>query len=74
AGIVDALASAAAPAWTQLIDAVKTMVDGAADLTALQRDLVAAFGGQPQDKLATLMAAAFALAELKGMSDAQDGR
>lgn len=74
AGIVDALASAAAPAWTQLIDAVKAVVDGAADLTALQRDLVATFGGQPQDELVKLMAAAFALAELKGLSDARDGR
>lgn len=70
--LVDALASAAAPAWSSVIDSVKALVDQAADLTALQRDLVAAFGGQPQDEVVKLMAAAFALAELKGMSAVQD--
>jgi hypothetical protein len=47
------------------------MVEGATDLTTLQRDLVATFGGQPQDELVKLMAAAYALAELKGVADVQ---
>ena len=72
--VVDQLASAAAPVWSGLIDSVKTLVDQATDLTTLQKDLVAQFGGQPQDALVKLMAAAFALAELKGMSDVQDGQ
>lgn len=71
---VDQLADAAATTWEGMVASVKTMVDQAADLTALQRDMVAAFGGKPHDELVKLMAAAFALAELKGMSDVQDGR
>lgn len=72
--VVDQLAGAAAPTWQEIIDSVKTMVDAATDLTALQADMVAAFGGQPNDDLVKLMGAAFALAELKGMSDVQDRR
>jgi phage gp29-like protein len=71
---VDQLASFAAPIWSGLIDRVKAMVDQATDLTVLQKDLIAGFGGQPQDKLVKLMAAAFDLAELKGLSDVQDGK
>lgn len=74
AGEVEQLAGAAAAPFESLIASVKTMVDQAADLTALQRDMVTAFGGKPQDELVKLMTAAFALAELKGMSDVQDGR
>ena len=72
--VVDTLASATAPLWQQQIDSVKAMIDNATDLTALQKEMVAAFGGQPQDALVKLMGAALALAELKGMSDVQDGR
>jgi phage gp29-like protein len=72
-GVVDTLATTTAPAWKDLIDSVKKMVDEATDLTALQASLVNAFGGQSPDALVKLMAAAFALAELKGLSDAQDG-
>ena len=50
------------------------MVDNATDLTALQKSLIDAYGGQPDDALVKLMAAAFALAELKGISDVQDGQ
>lgn len=73
AGVVDALTGAAAPGWASLIAAISDMVDGAADLATLQHDLVQTFGGQPQEQLVKLMAAAFALAELKGMVDVQDG-
>lgn len=72
--LVDPLAQAAAPTWSTTLDAVKALVDGATDLAALQADLVARFGGAPSDDLVKVMAAAFALAELKGMSDVQDGR
>jgi len=72
--VVDQLATAAAPVWSSMIDSVKKLVDNATDLTTLQKDLVAQFGGRPQDDLVKLMAAAFALAELKGMSDIQDGK
>ena len=71
---VDQLAGATAATWDTMIASVKSMVDQATDLTALQRAMVAAFGGKPQDELVKLMTAALALAELKGMSDVQDGR
>lgn len=72
--LVDQLDSAGAPAWQDLIGRIKALVDQTDDLTALQRSLVDEFGGQPQESLVKLMAAAFALAELKGMSDVQDGQ
>ncbi|WP_136414809.1 DUF935 domain-containing protein [Herbaspirillum sp. ST 5-3] len=70
----DQLGAATAAIWTARIDAIKAMVDQATDLTALQRDLVAAFGGQPPEELVKIMTAAMALAEIKGMADAQAGR
>ena len=63
----DALARAAAPAWGQLLGDVATLIDQAPDLATLQTTLVAAYGGLPTDELVKLMAAAFALAELKGI-------
>ncbi len=57
-----------------MLDGVKALVDQAGDLTALQTDLVNQYGGQPKEKMVKLMAAAFALAELKGMADVQDGQ
>lgn len=75
AELVDQLASAAAPAWSEILDQITTMVDQATDLASLQQDLVNAFGAeQDPGRLVALMAAAFALAELKGLSDVQDGR
>ncbi|MCV2359642.1 DUF935 domain-containing protein [Paucibacter sp. TC2R-5] len=64
----DALASAAAPVWGQLLDQVSLLVDQAGDTAELQNLLVATYGGLPTDELVKLMAAAFALAELKGMN------
>ncbi|WP_413672273.1 DUF935 domain-containing protein [Massilia cellulosiltytica] len=69
----DDLSSAAAPTWAQLLGEIQAKVESAADLAALQRDLVESFADQPQEQLVKLMAAAFALAELKGMVDVQDG-
>lgn len=67
--LAQVLASALSPQWAALVDGVRTLVDQAADLTALQQSLVAAYGGQPPETIVKLMAAAIALAELKGMSD-----
>lgn len=72
--LVDQLAGAAAPVMSSLISRMESMVDSATDLASLQRDLVATFGGKPNEELVKLMSLAFALAELKGMSDVQDGR
>lgn len=72
-GIVAQLASAANPVWASQIGQVGAMVANATSLASLQDDMVAAFGGAPQETMVQLMAAAFALAELKGLSDAQGG-
>lgn len=71
--LADELSMAAAPGWAGQIAAIQALVENATDLATLQRDLVASFGGQPQDELVKLMAAAYALAELKGIADVQDG-
>lgn len=63
----DALAAAAAPHFGSLVDQVQALVDAAPDLATLQRTLADAYGGLDTDELVKLMAAAFALAELKGM-------
>jgi phage gp29-like protein len=69
----DELSAAAAPTWAELLGEIHAKVESATDLAALQRDLVESFGDQPQEQLVKLMAAAFALAELKGIVDIQDG-
>jgi phage gp29-like protein len=71
---VAALSSAAAPTWSTMLAAIERVVNEADSLEALQAQLVEQFGGSPQDQLVKLMGAAFALAELKGMADVQDGR
>lgn len=65
------LEAAAAPAWDRLIDQVRAIVDRAADFAELQSALVAAYGALDSAELTRLMAAAFALAELKGMDAAR---
>jgi phage gp29-like protein len=66
------LEGAAQPAWAGLVDQVKVMVDQAGSLAELQSVLVAAYGGLDSAELVKLMAAAFALAELKGMEAARE--
>ena len=66
------LASAAAPAWADLVDQVGALVAAAPDLATLQRTLTNAYGGLDTDKLTELMTAAFALAHLKGMVAVRD--
>ena len=62
------LASAAQPLVDDLIGGVTQMVDAAEDLQGLQDALLAAYGDLDTGELTRLMAAAFALAELKGMA------
>jgi phage gp29-like protein len=71
----DTLSSAAAPAWAELLRQVETLVANARSLPALQDAMTAAYGDLATDDLVKLMAAAFALAELKGMDAARtEGR
>jgi len=66
----DQLAAGAAPAWDGLLAAIAREVDVASDLPALQRRLTEMYGSLDIEELARIMSAAFALAELKGMADA----
>lgn len=66
----DQLAAAATPTWTAMLDAIRAEVDQATDLATLQTRLTEIYGGLPTDELTNIMAAAFALAELKGMAEA----
>ncbi|OON62296.1 hypothetical protein B0920_02115 [Massilia sp. KIM] len=67
------LAAGATPSWAALMAAIEAMVAQATSLEALQREMIATFGGQGEDDLVRMMAAALALAELKGLADVQDG-
>jgi phage gp29-like protein len=69
---VATLTTAAAPAWATLVDQVQSVVMRAGTLAEAQQALLAAYGHLPTDELTRLMAAAFALAELKGMAAALD--
>lgn len=65
----DMMAAACTPHWDAMINRVKKLVDEASDLTSLQAELTAAYGSLDTEDLVKVMAAGFALAELKGMAD-----
>ena len=67
----DALMQAGQPAWNSLIDQIQSLVDKATSLASLQQDLTQAYGGLDTAQLVKLMAAAMALAELKGLDAAR---
>jgi phage gp29-like protein len=69
----NALATAAAPAWSKVIAQVQALVDQAQDLGQLQTALTNAYGGLETGELTKLMSAAFALAELKGIDAVRTG-
>ena len=65
----DALMAEATPQWSNLADQLQALVDQASTLPELQQSMVQAFGDLDSTELVKLMAAAMALAELKGMDD-----
>jgi phage gp29-like protein len=67
AGDVSALAASAQPEVDAMLADLLRLVESAPDMAALQSALVDLYGGLETDELSRLMAAAFALAELKGM-------
>ncbi len=69
--IAQQLAKAADPAVADLVEDLRKMVEAAPDLASLQDHLINAYGDLDTGELTRLMAAAFALAELKGMSSVQ---
>lgn len=56
----------------ELIASIGDQVASARDLSSLQNALLAAYGHLDTERLTEIMAAAFALAELKGMADVLD--
>lgn len=68
---VDQLASAAKTEINSLVDQLQQLVDSAKDPADLQRTLVQAYGDLDTAALVKLMAAAMALAELKGIDSAR---
>ena len=58
---------AAQPVFDTLIERLNRLVKAAPDLPTLQSALLAAYGHHDSEQLAQVMAAGFALAELKGM-------
>ena len=65
------LMSAGAPIWSAMVDQLQAMVDSADSLARLQQSVTQAYGDLDSAELVKLMAAAMALAELKGMESAQ---
>ena len=70
----DALAAATAAHWDVVIGSVKNIVDSATSMAALEQQLTDAYGSLTTDELTRIMAAGFALAELRGIADVSDGR
>lgn len=66
----DTLVTASAPLWSAMADHLQSLIDQASSTADLQQKIVQAYGSLESDQLVKLMAAALALAELKGMADA----
>ena len=62
-----------APAWVEIMDAVRRMVDEAESLEALRDALLGAYGDLPTDRLTEVVALGFAAANLAGRYDVQRG-
>jgi phage gp29-like protein len=60
-----------APAWGSMADQLQQLADAASSPQQLQQAMVQAFGDLDSAELVKLMAAAMALAELKGMDSAR---
>jgi hypothetical protein len=68
--MTDRLAQDAAPALSDWLGRIRTLVEAAPDLPALRDALLAAYGDLPTADLANVMQLAFAAAELAGRFDA----
>lgn len=67
----DVLMQYSQPVWSSMAAQLQVLVDNATSLVQLQQDMTQAYGGLESAQLVKLMAAAMALAELKGMDDAK---
>lgn len=68
----DALAQAGNQAVGAMLTKIQQLAAQSRDMAELQSDILDAFGNLGSDELAKVMAAAFALAELKGMDSAAE--
>ncbi|MBV5332827.1 hypothetical protein JZU54_04540, partial [bacterium] len=68
---VATLMQVTAPAWGSMADQLQQLADAASSPQQLQQAMVQAFGDLDSAELVKLMAAAMALAELKGMDSAR---
>jgi phage gp29-like protein len=69
--IAERLAIEAAPAWRDIMERIRELVEQARSLDELRDALLAAYADLPGDQLAEVMQAAFAVAQLAGIYDAQ---
>ncbi len=67
----DALVQGTASTWTAMVDQLQGLVDKATNVAQLQKSIALAYGDLDSSELVKLMAAAMALAELKGMDAAR---
>ena len=69
----EALVSSAAPAFSGMADQLQKLVSKAKSTAELQRTITDAYGDLDGSELVKLMAAAMALAQLKGIEAARSG-
>jgi phage gp29-like protein len=69
--MTDRMEQEAAPAWGEIMDTIKRIVDEAQSLESLRDALLAAYGDLPTEQLAEIMAMGFAAADLAGRFDAR---
>lgn len=67
----NALMQGSAPLWSGMVDQLQSLVDRASSITQLQQSITQAYGDLDSSDLVKLMAAAMALAELKGIESAR---
>jgi phage gp29-like protein len=70
---VDALLEASAPQWQGMVAQVQSLLAQTDDLAQVQQALLEAYGQLDSAELVKLMAAAYALAQLKGMDAVRSG-
>jgi phage gp29-like protein len=69
--MTDRMQTETEPAWAEIMDGIKAIVERAESLVSLRNALLAAYGDLPADRLAEVMAMGFAAAEMAGRFDAR---
>lgn len=69
--LTDPLLTSTQPTWNAMVQQLQQLVDSAQSMADVQQAMLDAYGGLDSAELVRLMAAAMALAELKGLADAR---